>query len=126
MDKEIKKDTKFKKGNKQGKKFSSDYQPSEEAKSRGHINASIGKNIIATLRTEIQQNTTILKDLPKALQEEVNEGKLDNAIKLLNIIKEPEKQEVKLDGGLEIQKVFIEEATKKDADDHIDKFIDGN
>jgi len=98
----------------------------DEQKSRGKINMSIEKNILATLRTEIQQNTTILKDLPKALQEEVNYGKLDNAIKLLNIIKEPEKQEVKLDGGFEIQKVFVEEKTKKKADKHIDEFINGN
>lgn len=33
--------------------------------------------------------------------------------------------DIKLNGGLEVQKVFIEEKTKKLTDKHIDEFIDG-
>ena len=87
-------------------KFKKSPQGLDDAKSNGQINLSIEKNIISTLRTEIQNNTTILKDIPQALQEEVSNGKLDNAIKLLNIIKEPEKQElvneIKTEKGLQL------------------------
>lgn len=110
---------------KQNNVFSKAPQGLNEAKSGGQINLSIEKNILATLRTEIKSNTTILKDLPQGIQEEVRNGKYDNAIKLLNIIKEPEAQSINLNGGLEVQKVFIDAQTKKKTDKHIDDFIDG-
>ena len=108
------------------KKFPKAPQGLDEAKSIGQINLSIEKNIVATLRTEIKTNTTILKDLPRGIQEEVRNGKYENAIKLLNIIKEPDEQKINLNGGLEVQKVFIDEKTKKKADEHIDDIINGN
>ncbi len=80
-----------------GKRFGKAPQGLDEAKSQGQINLSKEKNIIATLRTEVQTNTTILQDLPRGIQEEIKNGKYENAIKLLNVIKEPEKQEVKID-----------------------------
>ena len=104
-------------------KFKKAPQGLDEAKSEGQVNLSIEKNILATLRTEIKTNTTILKDLPQGIQEEVKNGKYENAIKLLNIIKEPEDKTINLNGGLEVQKVFIDEKTKKSTDEHIDKFL---
>lgn len=106
-------------------KFKKSPQGLDEAKSKGQINLSIEKNILATLRTEIKSNTTILKDLPQGIQNEVKNGKYDNAIKLLNIIKEPEEQNINLNGGVEVQKVFIDEKVKKKTDKHIDDFING-
>lgn len=96
------------------------------AKSRGQINRSIEKNIIATLRTEIQTNTTILKDLPLGIQEEVKKGKFENAIKLLNIIKEPEAQSINLNGDVGVKKVFITPQEKTETDNHINEVINGD
>lgn len=110
---------------KQNNVFPKAPQGLNEAKSEGQINLSIEKNIIATLRTEVKTNTTILKDLPRGIQEEVKTGKYDNAIKLLNIIKEPEAQSINLNGGIEVQKIFIDEKTQKNTDKHIDDFING-
>jgi len=107
------------------KKFPKSPQGLDEAKSNGQINLSIEKNILATLRTEIKSNTTILKDLPQGIQNEVKNGKYDNAIKLLNIIKEPEEQNINLNGGLEVQKIYIEQEQKRKVDKHIDDFING-
>ena len=42
-------DTKFKKGNKEGKKFSKEYQPTPEAKSLGHLK----KKTLEELKNEI-------------------------------------------------------------------------
>lgn len=93
-----------------------------EAKSKGKINASINRNLLASLRTELNKKNLIKKVVAGVLQE-VKNGKYVNAIKLLDIAKEKESQEINLNGGAELQKVFVDEKTKKEADKHIDSFI---
>lgn len=76
--------------------FSKENQPSPEAKSKGQIGLSIKKNLIETLRTRISEQN-LIDDVVCGVVEEVQNGKYKNAIKLIDIAKEPEKQEVKLD-----------------------------
>lgn len=94
-----------------------------QAKSRGKIEASIKRNLLETLRSRIDEWDLVDK-VVSGVNSEVNNGNLKNAIELLKIAKEPEKQEINLNGGVEIQKVFIDEATKKEAKRHIKEFID--
>ena len=59
------------------------------------------------------------------IKEEVESGNNKNAIDFFKAIKEPDDQTINLNGGVELQKVFIDEKTKKQTDKHIDDFIDG-
>ncbi|MBE7084257.1 MAG: hypothetical protein E7373_06640 [Clostridiales bacterium] len=102
--------------------FSSTNQPSPEAKSRGKIEASIKRNLLETLRSRIDEWDLVDK-VVSGVNSEVDNGNLKNAIELLKIAKEPEKQEINLNGGVEVQKVFIDEATKKETQKHIKEFI---
>lgn len=105
------------------KKFSDEYQPTPEAKSEGQIKKAITRNIIETLRTNID-NTNLVSEIVKGVAEEVAAGNYKNGIELLKIAKEPETQNIKLDGGVEVQKVFIEAKKQKAAEKHIKDFID--
>lgn len=71
--------------------FTSTNQPSNEAKSKGQINLSIEKNLIETLRTNIQ-DTQLVSKIVKGVNEEVESGNYKNGIELLKIAKENEKQ----------------------------------
>lgn len=66
------------------------------AKSKGQIGLSIKKNLIETLRTRISEQN-LIDDVVCGVVEEVQNGQYKNAIKLIEIAKEPDKQEVKLD-----------------------------
>lgn len=77
-------------------KFPKAPQGLNEAKSKGQINVSIDKNIIYTLRTRIKEQN-LIDDVVCGVVEEVQNGQYKNAIKLIEIAKEPDKQEVKLD-----------------------------
>jgi hypothetical protein len=103
-------------------RFTKDNQPTDEAKSKGQVNLSIKKNLIETLRSRIDEWDLVDK-VVSGVNSEVDNGNLKNAIELLKIAKEPEKQEINLNGGVEIQKVFIDEATKKETQKHIKDFI---
>lgn len=105
--------------------FTKDNQPTPEAKSEGQKKAAITKNIIATIRTNIE-DTNLIQRIVEGVSKEVDAGNYKNGIELLKIAKEPETQNIKLDGGVEVQKVFIDKATKQAANKHIDDFIDGN
>lgn len=109
-----------------GKKtrFTTDNQPSNESKSNGQIERSRKNNIICTART-LFESAGILDKVIENISEEVQNGNNRNAIEMLKIIKEPETQNIKLDGGVEVQKVFIDEKVKKKTDKHIDDFING-
>lgn len=107
---------------KKGKRFTSEYQPSPEAKSEGAIKANAEKNILLNLRTKLNEFKTVDK-VVEGVNKEIENGVYKNAIELLKIAKEPEKQEINLNGGVEIQKVFIDEATKKETQKHIKDFI---
>lgn len=82
--------------NLKGSKFPKAPQGLDEKKSQGQINLSIDKNIIYTLRTRIKEQN-LIDDVVAGVVEEVQNGNYKNAIKLIDIAKEPEKQEVKLD-----------------------------
>jgi hypothetical protein len=107
---------------KKGKRFTSEYQPSPEAKSEGAIKANAEKNILLNLRTKLNEFKTVDK-VVEGVNKEIENGVYKNAIELLKIAKEPEKQEINLNGGVEVQKVFIDEATKKETQKHIKEFI---
>lgn len=83
---------------KKGVRFTSEYQPSPEAKSRGQIEAAKKRNLIETLRSRIDEWDLVDK-VVSGVNSEVDNGNLKNAIELLKIAKEPDKQEVKLDSS---------------------------
>lgn len=66
----------------------------DEAKSNGQVELSKKTNLLCTART-LFENANILPGLVDSLKEEVQEGKTKNAIKFFDVIKEPEKQEIK-------------------------------
>ena len=109
---------------KKGKRFPKAPQGLDDRKSEGQIERAKNTNLLCSART-LFQNADILPDLIANVKQEVLSGNNKNAIDLLKVIKEPEDQNINLNGGLEVQRVFIDEKTKKKTDDHIDKFIDG-
>ena len=80
---------------KKGKRFSKEYQPSPEAKSEGMIKANAEKNILLNLRTKLNEFKTVDK-VVEGVNKEIENGVYKNAIELLKIAKEPEKQEINL------------------------------
>ena len=80
---------------KKGKRFSKEYQPSPEAKSEGAIKANAEKNILLNLRTKLNEFKTVDK-VVEGVNKEIENGVYKNAIELLKIAKEPEKQELNL------------------------------
>lgn len=76
------------------KKFPKAPQGLDEAKSKGQVELSKKTNLLCTART-LFENANILPDLVDSLKEEVQEGETKNAIKFFDVIKEPEKQEIK-------------------------------
>ena len=77
-------------------KFPKAPQNLDEKKSKGQIGLSIKKNLIETLRTRISEQN-LIDNVVCGVVEEVQNRQYKNAIKLIEIAKEPEKQEVKLD-----------------------------
>lgn len=124
MKKQRSKDGKFAKGNTEGNRFKKAPQGLDELKSNGKIETSIKRNILETLRTNID-NTNLVSEIVLGVAEEVAQGNYKNGIELLKIAKEPETQNINLNGGVEIQKVFIDAETKKKTKEHIQDFIDG-
>lgn len=110
---------------KQNNVFPKAPQGLNEKKSEGQLEASKINNILCTGRT-LYYNAGILPQLVQNIKQEVQEGKNDNAIKMFGLIKENEAQNINLNGGLEVQKVFIDEATKKEAQKHIKDFIEND
>ena len=106
-------------------RFSSTNQPSEESKSKGQIERAKNKNILYTART-LFENANILPQMVQNIKEEVESGINKNAIELLKIIKEPEAQNINLNGGVEVQKVFIDAETKAEVKKHIKDFIEND
>ena len=110
--------------NLKGCKFKKAPQGLDEKKSEGQIERAKNTNLLCSART-LFQNADILPDLIANVKKEVLNGNNRNAIDLLKVIKEPEAQDINLNGGIEVQKVFIDEKTKKATDKHIDDFING-
>ena len=84
-----------------------------EAKSQGQINLSREKNILKTLRLRINE-TNIIEDLVNGIAEEAADGYYKNALKLLEVVKEPEKNEtvVNINQAVQVNKEDIDEAVK--------------
>lgn len=81
----------------------------------------------------------IALSMPNVETGEINEIAITNAIinkaakgdvsayqTIRDTIGEKPENKIKLDGGVEVQKVFVDKATKQAANKHIDDFIDGN
>lgn len=77
-------------------KFPKAPQNLDKEKSDGQIKLSTKRNLLETLRTRISEQN-LIDDVVAGVVEEVQNGSYKNAIKLLEIAKEPDKQEVKLD-----------------------------
>lgn len=107
---------------KKGKKISKANQPSPEAKSQGQLNASIKRNLLETLRTNIQ-NINLIDEVVRGVSEEVANGNYKNAIKLIEIAKENEKQVTELQGALGVQKIYISPEQHKSTLEHIETVV---
>ena len=81
-----------------------------EAKSRGQINLAKEKNLIKTLRTRIGE-TNIIENLVNGIAEETADGYYKNALKLLDIVKEPENNTtVNINQAVQVNKKDLDEA----------------
>ena len=106
-------------------KFKKSPQGLDDKKSQGRIDHFACRNILESLRTKTSE-TDILQDMVDTIAKETKTGKIDNALKLVGLIKEPEDKTVKLQGGFQVQKVYVDAKTKKATKKHIDEFIDGD
>lgn len=79
-------------------------------KSEGLINLSKERNLIKTLRTRIGE-TNLLENLVNGVVEETENGQYKNALKLLEIVKEPENNTtVNINQAVQVNKKDIDEA----------------
>lgn len=106
--------------NLKGHKFPKSPQGLDDKKSQGQINLAKNNNIISSART-LFQSANILPELIDKVQQEVQDGYTKNAIELLKILKEPEKQTVELEG--QVQKIYVTPDQQKKAMEHIAKTI---
>lgn len=113
------------KANTKGHTFPKAPQGLDKEKSTGQIEARKEFNVNLTLRTLAQSYNATQIAYESAIECAQN-GKPDPLIKLLGLAKEPEAQNINLNGGVEVQKVFIDEATKKEAKKHIKDFIEND
>lgn len=91
------------------------------AKSNGKIESSSERNIRLCLETKLFK----VKAVDLVVDDAVANKDYRALRELIKIAKGNEDQNINLNGGLEVQKVFIEEKTKKQTDKHIDDFING-
>lgn len=81
-----------------------------EKKSRGQINLALENNLIKTLRTRISE-TNLLQDVVNEVANRVKEGDIKDAIKLIEIAKEPENNTtVNINQAVQVNKKNIDEA----------------
>ena len=95
----------------------------DEAKSRGQIKRRQEYNILAHIRSNIEDRNIISKTFD-VIECELEAGMTKNAIEVLKIAKENEKQDINLTGGVEVQKVYITPEQQQQALEHIKKVID--
>lgn len=110
---------------KKRKSFPKAPQGLDKEKSDGQIQSRKEFNVNCTLRTFTENYNAIPTAFDSAI-EQAKKGKPESLIKLIQLAKEPEAQNINLNGGVEVQKVFIDDATKKAAKKHIKEFIDSN
>ena len=95
----------------------------DEAKSRGQIKRRQEYNILAHIRSNIEDRNIISKTFD-VIECELEAGMTKNAIEVLKIAKENEKQDINLTGGVEVQKVYVTPEQQQQALEHIKKVID--
>ena len=103
-------------------KFKKSPQGLDEVKSKGQIEARKEFNVRCTIRTLAQDYNALPIAYESAIRNAQN-GKPDALIKLIGLGCENETQNINLNGGVEVQKVFIDSKTKKCTDKHIDDFL---
>ena len=109
--------------NKPTNAFKKPPQDMDEAKSRGQIKRRQEYNILAHIRSNIEDRNIISKTFD-VIECELEAGMTKNAIEVLKIAKENEKQDINLTGGVEVQKVYITPEQQQHALEHIKKVID--
>jgi hypothetical protein len=91
-------------------KFKKSPQGLDENKSKGQVNLSIENNLIKTLRTRINE-INLIDDVVNGVKKEASNGYYKNAIKLLEIAKEPESNTtVNINQAVQVNKKDIDEA----------------
>lgn len=91
-------------------KFKKSPQGLDEAKSRGQVALSIDNNFIKTLRTRISERN-LINDVVNQVEKEVKDGELKNALRLFDIVKEPENNTtVNINQAVQVNKKDIDEA----------------
>ncbi len=111
VDKTTRNNGKFVKGNKEGNRFSSENQPSPEAKKQGWVKRTELRDEIAKLITK------------EDIIDIIKHGSTKEKIELIKAILPPEKQTNEILGNLGIEKVFITQEEKRATDKHIDDVI---
>lgn len=92
-------------------KFPKAPQNLDEKKSEGQINLALENNIIKTLRTRIKE-AGLVEKVVDGVMEEAENNNYKNAIKLLEIVKEPEKTDttININQAVQVNKDDINEA----------------
>lgn len=109
--------------NKPTNAFKKSPQDLNEAKSRGQIKRRQEYNILAHIRSNIEDRNIIGKTFD-VIESELEAGMPKNAIEVIKIAKENEKQDINLTGGVEVQKVYVTPEQQQQALEHIKKVID--
>ena len=109
--------------NKPTNAFKKSPQDMDEAKSRGQIKRRQEYNILAHIRSNIEDRNIISKTFD-VIECELEAGMTKSAIEVLKIAKENEKQDINLTGGVEVQKVYVTPEQQQEALEHIKKVID--
>ena len=109
--------------NKPTNAFKKSPQDMDEAKSKGQIKRRQEYNILAHIRSNIEDRNIISKTFD-VIECELEAGVTKNAIEVLKIAKENEKQDINLTGGVEVQKVYVTPEQQQQALEHIKKVID--
>lgn len=102
--------------------FSKAPQGLDDKKSQGQINRSKELNILSHIRSNIHDRNIISKTFD-VIETELEAGITKNAIEVLKIAKENEKQDINLTGGVEVQKVYITKEEQEEVKKHIDEMI---
>lgn len=108
--------------NKPTNAFKKSPQDMDEAKSRGQIKRRQEYNILAHIRSNIEDRNIISKTFD-VIECELEAGMTKNAIEVLKIAKENEKQDINLTGGVEVQKVYVTKEEQEEVKKHIDEMI---
>lgn len=106
-----------------GHKFPNAPQGLDEKKSKGQVDLSSNRNIRLALETKLFDKKAVDLVVEDAL-EQLEKGNGAPLRELIKIAKGNETQNINLNGGVEVQKIFIDEKTKQETKKHIKEFID--